>query len=581
MGNILLLSEETANKIAAGEVVERPASVVKELIENAIDACSSRIDIAVSGGGLERILVADNGMGMMSDDVPLAMERHATSKICNADDLHTVKTLGFRGEALPSIAAVSRFSIQTRRAEDLSGCLLKAEGGKIIKVEESGCPSGTEVKVSNLFYNTPARLKFIKSTGAETARIIDTVQRLAMSRPDISFSLSTNGKEYMKTPGSGKLLETIHQVYGAQISRQMIEVGWQGPLLSVQGYISKPSFVRANRNLQSFIVNKRIVRSPLLSDALQTAYQTLLPRRGFPAAVIYLEINMDEIDVNVHPAKREVRFSNERDVYRQLLAAVKQGLKALPLVGEINPTFSLSALNRKTRPTIDSTNLFGHNIACENNTINFNTLLSRQPETTNITSSVLAIDLPELWPLGQLGASFILAEGDKGDLYIVDQHAAHERILYDSLKEKIEDGELPVQTVMPQVIELDAKSCTELEENRRILEKLGLTFEPFGNNTFILRSVPLFIRDSLSQADILELLEVPSDIQNQATLFEETLKVMSCKAAVKANHLLSKEEMAALLKDLRNTNMPYTCPHGRPTILIFSAASLLGHFRRS
>jgi DNA mismatch repair protein MutL len=569
MGNIILLDENTANQIAAGEVVERPASVVKELVENSLDAGATRIDVEVSRGGLELIRVYDDGCGLAPEDVPLALRRHATSKISSAADISSVLTLGFRGEALPSIAAVSRLRLATRQAFDLAGTLAVAEGGRLVSVSEYGCPAGTEVRVEELFYNTPARLKFIKSEGAETAGIADTLQRLALSRPDVSFALTANGRLKLSTAGNGRLQDVVYQVYGRQNARLLLPVNRRGPLLSLSGYISHPSLARANRSMQSFFINNRYVRSPLLSDALQTAYQALLPRRSFPVAVLFVDIDTAEVDVNVHPAKREVRFSRERDVYRSVLAGVRQALDSLsPACEPAVAPFARELPGRIAEPAVNEALAF----YTDNNPLPGAAL----PEPA--CQPAPARGLPPLEILGRAAGGFILAQCAGGDLYIVDQHAAHERILYEMMVE--EAGKLPIQEIVPQIFELDEISAQALEKSLSFLARAGLTFETFGNNSFILRTVPLFFRDCPDKAEIQELLAAAAEDREAPALFEEAVKMMSCQAAVKADHPLSREEMSRLLGNLREARLPFTCPHGRPTVMMIRAPEMARFFRR-
>ncbi|EEG78544.1 DNA mismatch repair endonuclease MutL [Dethiobacter alkaliphilus] len=604
MGRILLLDEVTANKIAAGEVVERPAAVIKELVENALDAGATRIDISIAGGGLESMRVADNGAGMAAEDVPLALQRHATSKIQCAEDLTRVTSMGFRGEALPSIAAVSRFRLVSRRAEDMAGTEIEVEGGKTLQVTETGCPVGTEVRVEDLFFNTPARLKFTKSQGAETARITDTVQRLALAWPNVSFSLTVNGKNTLVTPGNGQLADAAGQVLGRQNMRQMIPLDWQGELLALHGFLAKPALSRANRNLQFFFVNKRPIRSPLLSDALQTAYQTLLPRNRFPAAIVFVEMDTSEVDVNVHPAKREVRFSRERDIYRQLLAGAKAALRQASLIGEMG-TPHTAALRETAAATgfYDQAIDFDRQKKLPQDNVPLESPFAGKREAeavpaeikeTNETAEPAAAEtnreatedvretthnFPRLRPIGQYRDTYILAQSQTGELYVVDQHAAHERVLYDQLKRELSDGTLPVQDVIPQTFELDPLTAAALLKSLNIFAELGLRFETFGNNIFILRSIPMFFRHCLNQDDLTEILNSAADADN-THLFEKTLQMMSCKGAVKANQSLDPKEMSALLNNLAETSQPHTCPHGRPTVLVLTEQAVARNFRR-
>jgi DNA mismatch repair protein MutL len=592
MGSIHILDEVTANKIAAGEVVERPAAVVKELVENALDAGASRIDIAISGGGMASIRVTDNGSGMTAEDVPLALLRHATSKISHADDLDTVLTMGFRGEALPSIAAVSRFRLTTRRACDVAGTEIIIHGGKTQSLGDTGCAAGTEIRVEELFYNTPARLKFMKSEGSETAKITDTIQRLALAWPEVSFSLSINHKSHFTTAGNGQTADAAAQVLGRQNMRQMIPFRGQGELVILSGFVAKPELARANRNLQYFYVNRRSVRSPLLSDALQTAYHTLLPRNRFPAAVVFLEIDPRQVDVNVHPAKREVRFSSERDIYRQIVAGIRKALAEANLMYTVSQTtgspfretaatFSFYDIQSpRTDQTTGAEAFVYKNLPAADQGDGHTEFPPFQNEAGDGGDPFGNTGYPRLRPIGQYRGTYILAQSDAGELFVVDQHAAHERVLYDQIKQDISLGNLPVQDVIPQTFELDPLSASRLENSLDLFANMGLTFENFGNNTFILRTIPLFFRHCLSQDELLELISQAAEAVNPATLFEKALQMMSCKGSVKANQPLDKSEMESLLNHLKTTDQPFTCPHGRPTTLVLSEDWLAKNFRR-
>jgi DNA mismatch repair protein MutL len=596
MGRISLLDEGTANKIAAGEVVERPAAVVKELVENAIDAGATKIDVHIQSGGLESIRVSDDGCGMSPEDVPLSLYRHATSKIKTAEDLFSVRSMGFRGEALPSIAAVSRFRLMSRQANVMAGTEIIVHGGKTVSSGEVGCPVGTEVRVDDLFFNTPARLKFLKTQGSESAKVTDTVQRLALAWPEISFSLTVNGKTQLTTAGNHNLEDAAAQVLGRQNMRQMFPLAWQGELLSLRGFLARPSLSRANRNLQYFFVNRRPVKSPLLSDALQTAYQTLLPRNRFPAAIVFIELDPHEVDVNVHPAKREVRFSQERDIYRHILAGVRDALRGASLIPEVsNPTGSAVRETAANLSFYDYSPNFNaparHSVVpvpqppwaqTPEDAPNTHTPADKPaaPMQESAQREQEPSGFPRLRPIGQYLATYILAQSESGELYIVDQHAAHERILYESLKKDVSGGGLPVQEVLPQKFELDAQTAVTLESSLKVFAQFGLNFESFGNNTFILRTVPLFFRQCLNQDDLVALIDHAQDRVNTTSLFEKTLVMMACKAAVKANHTMDIAEMARLLENLAQSVQPHTCPHGRPTVLVFNEQALARNFRR-
>jgi DNA mismatch repair protein MutL len=587
MVRIKVLDEATANQIAAGEVVERPAAVVKELVENALDAGAKQVRISISGSGLATISVADDGSGMSPQEARLAILRHATSKIDSAADLASIRTLGFRGEALPSIASVSRMRITTRRAEDLAGTELVLHAGKIVSDSVTGSPRGTEIRVEELFYNTPARLKFLKSETAESAKITEIVQRLALAWPEVSFSYRVNGREQLVTAGNGEYGDVLAAVLGRALSRQFLPLSWQGTLVSLQGYLSRPALARANRNLQYFYINRRPVRSPLLSDALQTGYLTLLPRNRFPAAVIFLKTDPAEVDVNVHPAKQEVRFSHAQEIYRQFLSGVRQALRQAESAEHSLMTQTSGPVYRQHVGS-PASGLRPPASVCERPR---QETIYQLRETSPVEKSAeppgdLTIPCSHknifagLIPIGQLAATYLLAQSAAGDLYLVDQHAAHERVLYNSFAGEIQEGRLAVQEIIPQTIELDPQSAAALSSALKIFAAIGLTFVPFGYNTFILRTVPLFFRHGLTRDDILALVQAASENSEGTQLLGEALKMMACKAAIRAGQPLSREEMAGLLSSLAETEQPLTCPHGRPTVMSLSAAGLAAHFRR-
>jgi DNA mismatch repair protein MutL len=587
MVRIKVLDEATANLIAAGEVVERPAAVVKELVENALDAGAKQVRISISGSGLASISVADDGLGMSPQEARLAILRHATSKIDSAADLVSIRTLGFRGEALPSIASVSRMRITTRRAEDLAGTELVLHAGKIVSDSVTGCPHGTEIRVEELFYNTPARLKFLKSETAESAKITEIVQRLALAWPEVSFSYRVNGREQLVTAGNGEYGDVLAAVLGRALSRQFLPLSWQGTLVSLHGFLSRPALARANRNLQYFYINRRPVRSPLLSDALLTGYLTLLPRNRFPAAVIFLETDPAEVDVNVHPAKQEVRFSHAQEIYRQFLSGVRQALRQAESAEHSRLTQTRDPVYRQdagSPPSALSPPASVYERPRQET-------IYRLWETASVEKSAETpgdLTFPcshenifaGLIPIGQLAATYLLAQSAAGDLYLVDQHAAHERVLYNSFAGEIQEGRLAVQEVVPQTFELDPRSAAALSSALKIFAGVGLSFDPFGHNTFILRTVPLFLSHSLTGEDIMALVQAASENSEATELLGEVLKVMACKAAIKAGQPLSREEMAGLINVLAKTSQPFTCPHGRPTVITLSAAELDSRFRR-
>lgn len=665
MAEVVLLDQETANRIAAGEVIERPYSVVKELIENSIDAQADLLEIEVKGGGLDFIRVVDNGTGMSQKNALTALCRHATSKIRGAGDLKLVKTLGFRGEALPSIASVSHLRLRTRRAGDLAGTEMMAEGGNIVKCLQKGCPKGTEVLVRNLFYNTPARRKFLKSTASEVSKISDIVNRLALSFPGISFSLVCEGRHLLKTWGRGSLLEVISMVYGRDKVRHYIPVVYNNGSYAVSGYIAKPILSRSNRSYQSFFINGRFIRSSLLSRSLEDAYGTLLSRNTYPMAVLNLEVEPQKIDINVHPAKIEVRFAEEKVLYQVINDSVRAALKKQNLVPEYQGTGNINrkklfkqssfysdvsskagdilpdsagrrdedvisdgvlreekrtggtqfistaeeggesvlkeesgAAQGQVRPSeetaagaaqIEKTGVLtdenyavgekdGH-IYVEQAEQNYSADRQKRETSNFIAESAWSIKNTVFKILNQFLGTYILIQRGR-DLLLIDQHAAHERVIYDRLKEEVTQSIIS-QEIIPQILELTSGTEMLAEENRHFWEELGFKIEPFGNNSYILRSVPLVMKDIYS-LDLLEdiIHSYPGQATNLEVARDDVLKVIACKAAFKANQKLPAEEMEMLVKQLFETKEPYTCPHGRPTMIVITESDLEKNFKR-
>ncbi len=619
MTDVILLDQETANQIAAGEVIERPASVIKEMVENSIDASANIIEIKVTKGGLSSIVVVDNGTGMSQENALMSLRRHATSKISGPEDLKKISTLGFRGEALPSIASVSRLRMRTRCPKNLEGIELKVEGGEIKDCTQIGCPTGTDILVEDLFYNTPVRRKFLKSTATEISRLSDIINRFALSYPHISFSLVSEGRQLLKTWGRGNLLEVISLVYGREKARSFIPVNYEVEGYSLRGFTGKPNISRSNRLQQSFFVNGRLVKSPIIIRALEEAYYTLLSRNSYPAAVLYLTVDPRVIDVNVHPTKIEVRFSEEKKVYQAVYDSIKKALKAHNLIPEVfinrekqekDQVLEQSSLyqdfihikpepdnkgvdeqgqqpEEKSRECADSHNHQQAQIQPQSQAQSQATQL--QPEVREIVeipkdSTVSSERKAELHHyhvkiLNQFLGTYILIQKER-DLLIIDQHAAHERIVYEELKGQIDKG-VKYQDVIPISLEMPSGTEAVIEENRFFWEKLGLKIEYFGNNTFILRSVPLFLKEIYDLKMIEDIIDsYPGEDTALDQARENVLITMACKAAYKANQKLDRAEMEALVKLLFNSSNPYTCPHGRPTMITLTDAQLEKNFKR-
>ncbi len=561
---IRILSPEVVSKIAAGEVIERPASVVKELIENSIDAGASEIKVEVRQGGRRLMRVIDDGEGIPAEEVELAFERHSTSKLKDAEDLYRIATLGFRGEALPSIAAVSKVTMVTRTKEQEVGVLLRLEGGKAIKRQKKGAPPGTVVSVEDLFFNTPARLKFLRKDSTEGGHISDLVTRYALAYPSIRFSLLSEGRTLFRSTGSGSLYDVLIEVYGLETARQMLEIApLQGPLAEegegpkISGYVGAPGLHRASGRYLTIFINGRWVRDQLLGYAIKEAYHTLLPKGRHPVAVVRLDLSPEEVDINVHPAKAEVRFRRSGEVFAAVQKAVRHTLKGAPIPVVASPRWAPEPRTPISRPSPGQMAL----------------------EVQRTEEIVPPKKIPLLRVLGQLGRTYIITEGPEG-MYLIDQHAAHERVLYERLLSERAKMAVSSQSLLePLTLDLDPEEAAILEEKQETLRSWGFDLEPFGGQTYLLRAVPAILKGGdLSQA----VREVIDEASRQAARWEEEFVIsLACHGAVRAGQTMSDGEMRELVRQLEETSSPRTCPHGRPTMIHLSAEQLQKEFGRS
>jgi DNA mismatch repair protein MutL len=564
MNKIIILEETLVSKIAAGEVIERPASVVKELVENSIDAGAKRISIEVSDGGKRSIRVTDDGSGMDPQDAKLSIERHATSKLKSADDLFSIRTLGFRGEALPSIASVSRFELVTNESGS-NGTMIKVEGGKIKSRESAGAPVGTSITVEELFFNTPARLKFQKSKTTELSHIVDIVSKFILSNPQISFKLKSDGGEVLSSIGSGNLLDAVASIYGADMAKAMLKVGdaAQAGDVKVHGYVTQPVITKSDRYGESFFVNGRFVRNALLSRALEEAYRTLIPGDKYPIAVIFVDVNPADIDVNVHPTKREVKFSRPDVAMKAITAAASAALSEVGLK-QGSSTYGGGQFNRAEGWKPEMMKI-----------LEDLPMMSNQYPITNEQNN------DRTGTLFQFNLTYIiLSKGE--DLILIDQHAAHERIMYEKIKNKVIAG--TQNLLIPKTIEIEPKEFTLISGNLKEMSELGFEIEAFGKNTVIVRGIPAALKmqgiDS-AISGILSELSSSFKIKVVDERREAIWKMMACKAAVKAGDKLSYDEMDGLVKELYATSNPTTCPHGRPTLVRITKADLEKMFGRT
>ncbi|HWO78043.1 MAG TPA: DNA mismatch repair endonuclease MutL [Bacillus sp. (in: firmicutes)] len=631
MGKIHELGDALSNKIAAGEVVERPASVVKELVENAVDAGSTVIDILVKEAGLEEIRIIDNGSGIEHEDVLTAFKRHATSKIHNEDDLFRVRTLGFRGEALPSIASVSKVTLQTCSEIETEGTEVVLEGGKVVSFERARARKGTDLSVQELFYNTPARLKYMKTLHTELGHITDVVSRLALCNPTISFRLVHNDKKVLQTSGNGDPLQVLASIYGVGIAKNMVQFQASSLDFEVKGYMAKPEITRASRHYMTIIVNGRVIRNHAIQKAILDGFHTFLPVGRFP--ICLLDIKMDPIlvDVNVHPSKLEVRFSKERELMEQITAAIrgqwrketlipsaasvmeKREQKSVQTTIDLDIGMEEEKRNAKQgiysailtsvdaggrskeepgkgsiHPVVDETDVQPDFVKEAERTLDTSTeepTKWRNEKEEELPASNLEVRSPRIPPLyyvGQAHGTYIIAQNDEG-LYLIDQHAAQERLKYEFYRVKVQEVANDVQDLLiPLTLEYAPDDFIKIKENQNKLEAVGVFLEEFGMNSFIVRSHPTWFPKGEEKETIEEMIEQLLNMNKISIekIREEAAILMSCKGSIKANRYLRQEEIETLLHDLRYASDPFTCPHGRPIIVKFTTYELEKMFKR-
>ena len=618
MSKVKLLDTVTINKIAAGEVVERPASCVKELVENAIDAGANRIEIEIIDGGKTLIRVTDNGVGMTTEDAALALRRHATSKLSNVEDLENISTLGFRGEALPTIAAVSNLTLQTRTADSELGVKIKVAGGKIADTDEIGCKFGTTILVENLFFNVPARLKFMKSTQTEAGKIHDFIVKLALSRPDIAFKFINGNRASLTTPGNGKLIDTLTAVYGVDVANSLLDVKHSAGDFNISGYVGKPNFLNSYRSRQTFIINGRVIINKTIYKAIDEAYKTLVSKTGYPLVVLKIDVPQNSIDVNVHPQKIEIKFADEGELFSSVYRAVRDAVSEKKVVSDLrkvaatpdkthftqmnfdeyfndapksdfiidpqndNPALTVeelrSAVDSRKKDMFDDDDDFFREE---------NILQEEPPPSPQIDTQTLE----KFYPIGQVALCYIVAQSDS-DLYLLDQHAAHERILFDKLSSYAD--EIPAQILLiHQNLKFDSRETAAIENNLELFDKLGFTLELSGENEFRLTSMPVdaanadagaMLREiisSLPDEDLTAQVDDKRRAEIAVNIRKKFIAIASCRGAIKAGQKLSRQEMDALINDLSKTPHPHTCPHGRPTVIKFSSADLAKMFKRT
>ncbi len=613
MKRIYKLDKLTSNKIAAGEVVDRPASVVKELIENSLDAQSHNIIVEIREGGKNYVRVTDNGTGIHKDDTEIAFERHATSKIKSIDDLQSVVSLGFRGEALASIAAVAQMELITRTEDVVSGIYLNLNGGILKERKEIGCPKGTTFIVKHLFYNTPARAKFLKSNASEAAYISDLVAKYALAYPNISFRFINNGEIIFSTSGDGNIFNNIARIYGTEIAKNVYYLSEKNEMISMEAYIAKPSLSRGNRKLQVYFVNGRYVKNKAIADAIDDGYKTLVMTKKFPVCFIYLKVRPSQIDVNVHPAKTEIRFKNEQFVQTFVADAIRKKLSQENLI----PHMHLVNNNDKNKSTIfPETKQIGINLikdveeqkefsfksltSSENHSMpkNQKLVISEDKLSYNINSKdneaynkkIKKLEsnnkqenpkLSNIKIIGQIFQTYLIGQDDD-TLYLIDQHGAHERILYDHLIEMYKNQSVVSQNLLtPLPIELSFKEFNLVKNNIDIFKNIGFNVEEFGLNTIVLRAVPILFGEPEIKGFFLEVLDsLNKEISNGYEIKIDKIVSKACKNAIKAKDTLNTREIDELMRQLAYSANPFTCPHGRPIIISITRNDIEKKFKR-
>lgn len=640
MSKIIELPEILANQIAAGEVIERPSSVVKELVENSIDAGASQITIEIEEAGLKSIQVTDNGEGIEHEDVALALRRHATSKIKKQADLFRIRTLGFRGEAIPSIASVSRFTMETATETGDHGSLLVAQGGEIEQLEPTSSPVGTKIRVEDLFFNTPARLKYVKSQQAELSHIVDVINRLSLAHPEVAFKLINDGREMTTTAGTGKLRQAIAGIYGLATAKKMLAITASDLDFEVTGYVSLPELTRANRNYITILINGRYIKNFLLNRAILDGYGSKLMVGRFPLAVINIQIDPYLADVNVHPTKQEVRISKERELMALISQAIAASLKEQDLIPDALENLAKSTIKRTQKPEQTSLPLKENSLYYDREKKDFFVKpqvaeqqlpfdqardqqadwekLQQEPESSKSNQQSQSVKFaerashptdqldhpeldqksleraldkldqeekstfPELEYFGQMHGTYLFAQG-KGGLYIIDQHAAQERVKYEYYREKIgQVDDSQQQLLVPYIFEFPADDMLRIKQRMDLLEEAGIFLEEYGANQFILREHPIWFKEEEIESGVYEMCDMlllTKEVSIKKYRAELAI-MMSCKRSIKANHTLDDYSARDLLYQLSQCDNPYNCPHGRPVLVNFTKSDMEKMFRR-
>ena len=573
------LPSHVAAQIAAGEVIERPASVVKELVENSLDAGATSISVSIRDGGVSEIRVTDNGRGIAADELELAFHHHATSKLSTVDDLQTVATLGFRGEALPSVAAVARVACATRPPDAEAGARIEFRHGILLDQRPEGCPAGTSLQVADLFSNVPARRKFLRSAAAEASRVQEVVTRYALAHPEARFTLSVDGREVISTNGTGRLQDAILSVYGSEVAARMLPVSLADGEISVDGYTGASDLNRRNRSYTTLLVNRRWVYDRSIYYAIEQAYQGTLPERRFPFAIINIDMPPQEVDVNSHPTKREVRFRNADRLFSVVQRAIREALIAHAPARTVARSFS--PIDQRP-PSPPAQVPFGSQSEQSVSSPRYDGMALATTALASGEGSLRDV-LADLRVVGQISQTYIVAEGGAG-MYLIDQHAAHERVVFDQIRQRTQDGERPSQPLLaPLTAELSAAQAATLESYADLLTHYGFGLEPFGGNAWLIRALPasLAARANPDPANALsELLDAVAVEQVVMEREDALAATVACHGSVRAGMTLATEEMDALLRQLQTTENPHHCPHGRPTVIHFTEYQLEREFGR-
>lgn len=584
MSKIQVMNEDLANKIAAGEVVERCLNVVKELVENSIDAKSSKIRVALKDSGILEITVADDGVGMDEDDAALAFSRHATSKLKSLNDLFHIASLGFRGEALPSIASVSKVELRTS-TNDI-GTYLYLEGGQLIKKERYPLEKGTTITVKNLFYNTPVRLKYLKSLSTELSLIIDYMNKMALSYPNIKFILENNDKELLNTTGDGNLLKVIYAVYGIDVAKKMIEINGENDDYVISGYVSYPEAAKTSRNVMTTLVNGRVIKNQALNRAILDTYHTYIPKDKYPVIVINISVDPILVDINIHPQKMDIKFSKLDELLSLVTSLIEKKLKEILLIPhasvrnvetiyEVEDSLPLE----KPKSIFDDDNDIKIEKEVEEVTFDFQTD-SEQPIKDEIPHEEYRIK--KMHPLGIIHKTFIVAENEEG-MYLIDQHAIAERINYEKfMKELSREDKDTTDLLVPIKLEYPKDEFLKIKEYLDVLKSIGVYLEEFGDHTFLVRRHPTFIYKGREKDSIEKIISIllEKGTFSKEKFIEKTATTLACRLSIKANDYISLEEADYLLETIRTCENPFTCPHGRPTIITYSNYELEKMFKR-